>query len=367
MSLKIKYSILGLALWLLLFLGWEWWRSYPKVRFTPISFADNRDTKIDSLLIQSLTNFLIPGVAVGIIQNQKVTYLKAFGYENLETKDSLTLQSIIPVASISKIFTALSLANFAMENGISIDTSFNSLLTKNQRLPSEFDSISLRALLTHTSGLSDKGKLNNLLIGEKKRKLKNISENLKSPAENKEFQYSDVNFDLIGYVLETRNKVAFEKVLKENILLDGGMEHSYFISQNSEDSLAIRGYEQTFLWKRMQSTKLKFNRFPSPSSGLVVTPLDLSKALLHLCRGAMGNFSDEIEWLQTGSDAPAGFQKIILNETEFIGHFGGFGGFSSILLFSPELETGIFLLSNAQDNTNFRQTISTEILRIISD
>ncbi|WP_332914329.1 serine hydrolase domain-containing protein [Algoriphagus boritolerans] len=93
-----------------------------------------------------------------------MTYLKAFGYQNLKTKDSLTLQSLIPVASVSKLFTALTLANYAVEKGISIDTSFNSILPGNQRLSSDFEHISLADLLNHTSGLTDQSSIRTLFF-----------------------------------------------------------------------------------------------------------------------------------------------------------------------------------------------------------
>lgn len=366
MNWKIKYSLLGLAFWLLIFLGWEWWSSYPRIRFTPISNPDSREAQIDSLLIQSLSNYLIPGLAVGIIENQKVTYLKAFGFENLDTKDSLTLESAIPVASVSKIFTALSLASFALEKGISIDTAFNSILPKHKKLPAEFDSITLRDLLDHTSGLTDKGRIQNILVGPEKRKLKNLPKNLNSPdLANKDYNYADINFDLIGYVLESCAKTPFENLI-ETTLSSGGMEQSYFLLEEPTGSSPIAGYKQTFLWKRIQRAKLKIGRSPSPSSGLVATPLDLSKALLHLCRGDMGNFAEELEWLRSNSNAPAGFQNITLNQTEFLGHFGGFGGFSSLVIYSSSHETGLLLLSNASDKTDFRQQITAEILHLIS-
>jgi CubicO group peptidase (beta-lactamase class C family) len=367
MNWKMKYSILGIALWLLFFLAWEWWRSYPKVKLTPISFPESREARIDSLLVQSLSNGLIPGIAVCIVEDQRVTYLKAYGYQNLEAKEPLTLESPMPLASVSKLFTALSLANFALENGISIDTAFNSLLPKNKRLPAEFDRITLRDLLNHTSGISDEGWIQQILRGAEKKKLSNISRTVSLlPGVKKEFQYADANFDLIGYVLESRAKVPFESLMKENMLATGGMEQSYFLTRNATDSLPTLGYKHTFLWKRLETVHLKLERYPSPSSGLVSSPRDLSRAMLYLCRGGMGIFGDELKWLQGGSHSPAGFQKITINQSEFFGHFGGSGGFSALVLYSPTTDTGLFLLANARDESDFRSQISDKILHLLN-
>jgi CubicO group peptidase (beta-lactamase class C family) len=367
MNQRIKYGLLGLFFWFLMFLIWEWWHSYPRVRIIPPSFSDSPEKKIDSVLIQSLNKFLIPGLAVGIIEEEKITYLKAFGFENLETKDSLTIKSKIPIASVSKIFTALSLANFALEIGISIDTSVNSILEKGKRLGPEFSTISIKDLLQHTSGLTENRRLSRFLPGGRNRPLSLLPESLGPPTlENRSFNYADINYDLIGYLLESASGMPYESFSKERILAQGGMESSSFFTQWPEENSKLKGYHQTFLWKRMEPGKLVFEHLPSASSGLQVTPEDLAKALLHLSRGEMGTFADELNWLKNGSEIPTGFEKITINQSNFIGHLGEHGGFSSFLVYSPALDIAFFMVSNGRDQSDFRKRISSEILKILN-
>lgn len=361
-----KYILLGLAFWFLLFLGWEWWRSYPKVRLKPISFPESRDAKIDSLLSQSLTDYLIPGIAVGIILNEKVTYLKSFGFENLESKDSLTLQSQIPVASISKIFTALTLANYSLEKGLSIESPVNSILPTGKKMEPEYNQIRLLDLLNHTSGLADKRNFGNLFKINEIKQLGSLPSQLSLPnLEKREYHYADANFDLVGYLLEVLEAKPFEELAKERTLSSGGMEKSQFVTAWPIDSLAISGHQRTFVWKRIEEKKLKLERFPSPSSGLVLTPEELSKMLLHLSRENMGVFGDELDWLKITTGTPAGFQSIRINDSDFIGHFGGQGGYSALVVYSSDLDVAFFLLSNAQDNSDFRKAIAEEVLKLI--
>lgn len=365
MKRKAKYILIGLAFWFLLFLGWEWWGSYPKVRLTPISFTESEEAKIDSLLIQSLTDYLIPGMAVGIIQEEKVTYLKSFGFENLETKDSLTLQSLMPVASVSKIFTALTLANYGLEKELSLETAFNSILPAEKKLTAEYDQITLEDLLNHRSGLEDKRGLGNLFKFKLSNKLNDLPTQLRSPnLEKRGFQYADSNYDLIGYMLELLEAKPFEEIVKDRTLSAGGMEKSEFVTAWPIDALSISGYQRTFLWKRIEDKKLKLERFPSPSSGLVVSAEDLSNILLHISREKMGIFGDEIAWLKNEDNTPAGFQTIRINNSELIGHFGGQGGYSSLVLYSPDLDFAFFILTNSQDNSDFREAIAERILSI---
>lgn len=363
MNRKVKYAFLGLAFWLLLFLGWEWWRSYPKVRLTPISHPKTKEAKVDSVLVQSLADFLIPGIAVGIVRDQKVTYLKAFGFSDLGAKDSLHLESQMAVASVSKVFTALALANFCLEQGILLDTTLSAILPKGKELPKEFDSLTLRELLEHRSGMSDSRSISNVVLGDEKRQLDLLTDQLKSPdPENSAYQYADVNFDLIGLVMEVIAAQPFETLIQETTLKDAGMNQSFFPKEQSD---TLHGHKQTFLWKRFQATKFKLERYPSPSSGLILTPKDLSKALLHLCRGDMGSFSEELDWLSNSGEIPAGFQKIRLNDKDFWGHYGEQDGFSSLLVYAPNQEIGLFLLSNLEDKRDFRKRIAEAVLRTI--
>jgi CubicO group peptidase (beta-lactamase class C family) len=362
-----KYSLLGLAFWFLIFLGWEWWRSFPKVRVPPVSFPESREARIDSLLSQSLIQYLMPGIAVGIITNEKLTYLKAFGFENLKTKDTLTVQSHIPVASVSKIFTALTLANFALEKGYTPDSSVNSILPDAKKLSPDFSEISLLDLLNHTSGISDKRGFGSILLSQEKRQLDNLPKLLNSPKlESKGYHYADTNFDLIGYLLETCDASPFELVAKVRTLIPGGMNTSEYAVKWPPDTGSVQGHQRTFLWKRIEQKALKLERFPSPSSGLVLTPTELSNALIHLSRGAMGTFGDELAWLKNGGETPAGFQSIQINNSRFIGHFGEQGGYSALVIYSPELEVALFLVSNTSDNTDFRRAIAAGILKLIT-
>ena len=363
MNWKVKYAILGLACWLALFLAWEWWSSYPRVRLTPISHPKNTEAKIDSVVVQSIIDFFLPGLVLGIVYEEKVTYLKAFGFSDLKTKDSLSLESKLPVASVSKIFTALCLANFCLDREIPPEATINAILPEGNKLPDEFDRLTLSELLEHRSGLSDSRSFGKGLRWDQKRQLENLPYHLQSPdLENKAYLYADVNFDLIGYVMEVIAEQPFETLIQETTLADAGMSQSLFTTLLAEN---IHGHEQTFLWKRILPTKLKLERYPSPSSGLVLTPKDLSKALLHLCRGEMGTFASEMDWLKGSTNFPAGFQKITLNGIDFWGHFGEQDGFSAVLVYSPDREIGLFLLANAEDKQGFRKQIPETLLRSI--
>jgi len=219
--------------------------------------------------------------------------------------------------------------------------------------------------------LKDPDFFQSIMRGRKSLGLEDFGENiLKNPlkkSEEKPFEYADANFDLIGYLLSKSEQSEFDSILQTSILDPSGMEESNFALEWPEAGNVISGYHRTFLWKRLEPKPIRFASFPSPSSGLVSTPKDMSKALIHLIRGKMGIHQPALNWLQpNGESIPMGFQSITINGEIWTGHFGGQAGYSSLLIYSEDRETGVFVQFNAEDKKNYRVEIASAILRIIS-
>ncbi len=371
MNRKIKLFLGVLVFWFALFLIWEWWKSFPRVRPIPISSAISEELKLDSVLSESILHYILPGLSAVVVKDGKITYLKAFGFANLETKDSLRIDSRIPVASMSKIFTALGLATYLNQKGIGPDDSISVLGLATVSQNGNLSDMSFKELLTHTSGLKDPDFFQSIMRGRKSLGLEDFGENiLENPlkkSEEKPFEYADANYDLIGYLLSKSEQSGFDSILQTSILDPSGMEGSNFVLEWPESGNVISGYHRTFLWKRLEPKLIRFASFPSPSSGLVSTPKDMSKALIHLIRGKMGIYQPALDWLQPdGRAIPLGFQSISINGEIWSGHFGGQAGYSSLLIYAGDRETGVFVQFNAEDKKNYRVEIASAILRIIS-
>ena len=371
MNRKIKLFFGVLVFWFALFLIWEWWKSFPRVRPIPISSAISEELKLDSVLSESILHYILPGLSSAVVKDGKIIYLKAFGFANLETKDSLKIDSRIPVASVSKIFTALGLATYLSQKGIASDDPISVLGLATVSENKNLSEMSFEELLTHSSGLKDPDLYQTILRGRKSIDLEDYGEKIleypRKKSGEKSFEYADTNFDLIGYLLSKSEKSGFDSILQNSILDPSGMVGSDFVMEWPEAGNVIAGYHRTFLWKRLEPKPIRFTSFPSPSSGLVSTAKDMSKALIHLIRGKMGIYQPALNWLQpNGESIPMGFQSITINGEIWTGHFGGQAGYSSLLIYSEERETGIFIQFNAEDKENYRVEIASAILDIIS-
>ncbi|UZD23773.1 serine hydrolase [Algoriphagus halophytocola] len=372
MAKTLKIIALGLVLWLAAFLIWEWWQSYPKVRAKPVLKSADLKSGIDSILSKSIPEFLLPGVSLAIVKDGKVIYLNALGYENLESKDSLKVHSKIPVASVSKLFTALGLAHVMAEDSIPVSSPVNTLLSPGLSALPPIQNHNFRHFLSHRSGLRDQNYREMIFRSGKTIRLEEwardfLAHSATYYSDSSRYHYADSNFDLIGYFLARHKGEDFDLVMHENLFSPAGMLNSEFVKEWPMPENALQGYEKTFLWKRSLPTSMRFGSLPSPSSGLVTTTADMSLAMIHLLRGEMGIFQEELAWLTESKSGPIlGFQELELNGSLWMGHFGGQAGFSSFLFFSKQKNMGIFLFANTRDQADFRLALAGQIESYIS-
>ncbi|WP_339865145.1 serine hydrolase domain-containing protein [uncultured Algoriphagus sp.] len=372
MSKKIKIILAVLVFWVALFISWEWWYSFPKHVFKPALQVSSENDGIDSILNQSMATYLLPGISLAVVKNGKVSYLNAFGFKNLETKDSLTIESQILVASVSKLFTALALANVFQKLELLPEDNLYALgLSNNLKSPS-LVTLRIQDFLSHQTGIRDKNFSEEIFSSSKLQSLQEWGDEFITNAHDyqkgsKAYNYADANYDLLGLFLSQSAGIDFDSVLQEEVLMPSGMFNSKFISTWPIDENGLTGYQRTFLWKRIVAKRMRFPILPSPSSGLLTTTKDMSLALVQLLRGDNGAHQKALKWLTIeGRDTPLGFQKTQINGREWIGHFGGQAGYSSLLFFSKDAKTAIFLFSNARDTSDFRIEIANQVISYIS-
>ncbi len=364
MNRNLKFLGFILILWFLAFLAWEWWHSYPRIKTQTLLKKEGNEAKLDSVLLNSMSKYLLPGLVVIIVKDGKVYYEKTLGLQNVASRDSMTWNSLLPLASVSKLFTSLALANVAIQHDKQpSDLAFDNFYEGGE-------GVRLEQLLSHRSGLGNRNffkkiftikdrtlhsEAGNKLLGEKQKPRK------------LEKEYADVNFDLLGYWMERQESQPFGEIVNERIFSPCGMPNTSFLSVWPVEESPMMGYHQTFLWKRLEENQIWFEISPSPSSSMATTSKDIRMAMIHLLRGEVGFFQKELEWLrQESEDIPLGFQQEELGGSNWIGHYGGQAGYSSFLFFNLPAKTGIFVFANFKDKVDFRKKIATDLIAVMN-
>ena len=96
----------------------------------------------------------IPGVAVGVVERGHLSFARGFGYRDLEKHLPVTPDTLFPLGSCSKAFTATAVALLADEGKIALDAPVRTYLPDfSLRDPVASATLTPRDLLTHKSGL----------------------------------------------------------------------------------------------------------------------------------------------------------------------------------------------------------------------
>ncbi|MBB1453818.1 serine hydrolase [Pseudoalteromonas sp. SG43-5] len=118
------------------------------------SWAQVDTNKVDDVIKASMARFDVPGMAVAIVENDKVIFAKGFGVTNLDTNKKVNKDTLFGIASNTKAFTTAALAKLVDEGKLSWDDRvidhlpefrlYDSYVTREMRI---------RDLLSHRSGL----------------------------------------------------------------------------------------------------------------------------------------------------------------------------------------------------------------------
>ncbi len=116
-----------------------------------VSIFEKTDTYVEKMM-DSLD---IVGLNYCVLIDGKVMHKKAMGLANLEHQVPMTLDNLFAVASISKLFSSTALHQLLKETNRSVNETVGEFLPNRNDLPESWQNLTLKHLLTHTSGIPD--------------------------------------------------------------------------------------------------------------------------------------------------------------------------------------------------------------------
>ncbi len=199
------------------------------------------DDKISSALAASGA----PSVSVAVVQNRQLVYAKAFGKANIEQDKAADATTRYAIGSVSKQFTAAGLLLLAEQGKLSLDDKVSKYFPQLTRA----DEISIRELLSHTSGYEDYSPQDYMIPEQTKPTtpmaiLKAWAGKPLDFAPDTRWQYSNTNYVLAGEILE---KVAGQPLftfLEDKIFRPLGMNSAgdCYAAPNANDATAYTRY-----------------------------------------------------------------------------------------------------------------------------
>ena len=205
------------------------------------------DAKIAATAQQIVTDTGVPSASVGIVEDGKVVYAHAFGMARLEPPVSATAAMAYPVGSISKQFTATAMLLLQQDGKLSL----NDAVAKYYPELTRANDVTLRNLLTHTSGYQDYAPQDYTipawqLPGDA---LKTVHEFAGKPLDfepGTQWQYSNTNFVLAALIVQKVSGMPFAQFLQMRVIGPAGL--AGVLNLNTERAnLQVTGYMRNAL------------------------------------------------------------------------------------------------------------------------
>lgn len=195
-----------------------------------------------------------PGAAVMVIRDGKVLFAKGYGLANVEKQTRCDTNTNFRLASVSKQFTAMAVMILAERKKLSLDERLTDFFPE---FPAYGKKITVRHLLTHTSGLRDyedaipKGTTIPVLDRDVLRLM--LAQDKTDFAPGSKYHYSNTGFALLAMIVEVRSRQTFATFLRENIFVPLGMANTLAYEQGISavpnramgHTLGTNGVEQT--------------------------------------------------------------------------------------------------------------------------
>ena len=295
---------------------------------------------IDSQIKKEIKELHIPGMAIAIVDSKEVLFSEAYGNcDNLDTP--------FIIGSLSKSFTALAVMQLVEEEKVDLDTTISDYIDTSDYFinVSDGDKITVRQLLNQTSGLGTYQRFGNAKITES----------------YGQHQYANINYGLLGEIIETVSGISYSEHMDKNIFSPLSMNHTAATLVQSKENGLITGYRNYFGLPIAGEPDYPDKRSWStvPAGYLSSSVSDMAKYLQMYLNGGMGIVNQnslntmlyDNVYVDDNTPYYYGMGWTLTEEyTEpVLGHSGLVENYMSNMYLLPESGLGIIFLINMND------------------
>jgi CubicO group peptidase (beta-lactamase class C family) len=299
--------------------------------------------------------------AVLVAQGNKVLLTKGYGYRSFESKKLNDTTSIFQIYSITKTFTSTLIFKLIEMKKLSLADR----LSKFYPAFPNGDNITLKHLLTHTSGINDTRAPNARETEEDR--LSTFGKNKPHFAPGEGWAYCNGGYQLLGYIIQKITGMPYEHAIREYIFNPLGMSKSGFDFKGLSRPEKTTGYH-TFTNDIKEIAVLYDSAGPFSAGAIYSTVGDLYKYYKSFkSHQIINEASQQIAFTSTKANKGYG-HGWQLNNGFFKGttiyHTGGAVGFRSNFTMIPEEDICIIILNN-HENAN-PEYLTREIIDILN-
>ncbi|SCY23571.1 Beta-lactamase [Nonlabens sp. Hel1_33_55] len=284
------------------------------------------------------------GIIVYVDQKGKPSRHYTSGYKNTENKIPADPQSFFKIASVSKLYHAVSVARLAHQGKLSLDKSLAFYLPQLKGRIENADDITIRMMVQHRSGIPNYTDVENYWAQPKENEEGNLALILDKPADfdpDKDYAYSNTNYLLLHMII--RKVVGYEvfQYMKEEILDPLNLNDTYGSVQDVDMDRVMSGYYVGY------EGDLK-----NDDVGMLATAQDLGKFIRALNEGTV--FTDKEE-------------QEIYSSIYVYDHTGLVPGYQTIAKYHKDIDAVVIQFTNTVDFEGYNWSMSEVMYSRIVD
>jgi len=305
---------------------------------------------MDTVVQPQIDSGLLVGVIVGITQNGH-HLVWSYGKLHIDSPGALDANNVFNIASVTKTFTGTALASLVNDGTVTLDQNVSSLITELRGTAA--DTITLRQLATHTSGLPrvdehmfdwPYDQTNPYKFYDLSRLISFFRSYISSGPEA--ISYSNLGVGTLGLALSRANHSTYEKMIHDRILTPLGLEDTAVTLSDDQNARLITGYapkthEVVPVWTYTPET-LGLGSVDSTLNDL----LTYVEANLNPTSTDIGRSITLTHQIQvSGNPDSIGLNWFIQNSSNLL-HHNGLGWSSTDVWMDLQNKKGVIILSN---------------------
>jgi CubicO group peptidase (beta-lactamase class C family) len=335
--------------------------------------------RLEPALVKIVQEGKVPGLAVGIVEDGRLVYGRGYGVMKLgEPARPVTAQTLFHMASITKTFVATAVMQLVERGDLDLDAPVSKYLVYFRMNDSRSESITIRQMLTHTSGMPDVKDYQwdkpEYDAGSLQRYVRSLSDKKLRWQPGSKFAYSNMAYEVLGDLVSKVSLMSFEEYVEEKILKPLGMRSSTLLLDRADPEKLAAGYTRTKDGAVKPIAHYPYNRAHSPSSNLHSNVEDMARwALANLNHGELDGrrildrATHDLMWKPAAETGQKGIRIGIswfLEESKgdhLVMHPGGDDGFLTYLCLCPDRKLAVILMSNSDYGPPMKRILDTTV------
>jgi len=311
--------------------------------------------QVDAIVNTAMEAERIPGLSLAVVMDKKMVLARGYGLANVELDVAATPETVYEIASVTKQFTAFAIMMLVEQGKITLDDKIPQYLSG---LPLAWKDITVRHLLTHTSGTSNSSILPDFARLRMTPASREQLVELLAPyplqfEPGTQWAYCNTGYQLLGWIIEEQSGIPYGTYLKERIFTP--LEMCSTQVNDSGRIIKNRAGGYTIQNGTLRNAGYIDMSWPYSAGAIVSTAHDLAKWNVALDeRRLLKSASFQEMWtpvrLSDGTTYGYGFGWSLDETTDnhpMIFHVGNIAGFRSVVVRYPKDRLTVILLSNA--------------------